>query len=375
MNYVITAIMCLVALVVGFISLLENELIAPERKKWFLILAPIIVIEVVLDTIGFVIDGEKTMCINFYRVIKMTEFIIAPVIPALFAIIIARQVFWEKIKIIYYLLVIFNFFLQILNLILPFLFVINTDAEYKRTAFSSIYLIDLGICVVLLIISSINAFIQNTTISFTLICSVGLIVGGVIFRMLFEKCNSDWIAITFSYFIFIIVYCNGVLKVDPVTSLLNRRVYDNKVRSINYCTAIIMIDANDFKKINDTYGHDIGDWALARISEAIQEVYGKIGNCYRYGGDEFAVILKAGILKKPQYQRKLQDKYKYLEGLSKQLDKKILQIGKNVENVELQTALQNGISQGWGITNGSDFEIAFKKAEERMYEQKQAKKI
>ena len=79
-----------------------------------------------------------------------------------------------------------------------------------------------------------------------------------------------------------------------------------------------MIDANDFKLINDTYGHQCGDWALAKISEAILNVYSKVGFCYRIGGDEFCVILRQNVLKTYNEGEREQDTYAMLDGIMKE---------------------------------------------------------
>ena len=53
-----------------------------------------------------------------------------------------------------------------------------------------------------------------------------------------------------------------------------------------------MFDVDNFKQINDRYGHVQGDVCLAEIAECIKKVYANYGYCYRIGGDEFCVLLK-----------------------------------------------------------------------------------
>ena len=64
---------------------------------------------------------------------------------------------------------------------------------------------------------------------------------------------------------------------------------------------LVMVDVDDFKSINDTYGHDCGDTVLIRLAKTIQKHCGKHGAAYRYGGEEFAVLFvgkSAGDAKK-----------------------------------------------------------------------------
>ena len=55
--------------------------------------------------------------------------------------------------------------------------------------------------------------------------------------------------------------------------------------------ALLMIDLDHFKQVNDTKGHIEGDACLERVVETIAEVLGRKGTLYRWGGDEFAVLL------------------------------------------------------------------------------------
>jgi two-component system cell cycle response regulator len=54
---------------------------------------------------------------------------------------------------------------------------------------------------------------------------------------------------------------------------------------------VIMIDVDNLKKINDTYGHRVGDKAIRQVSQKIKQCIRQIDTAARYGGDEFAVIL------------------------------------------------------------------------------------
>ncbi len=61
--------------------------------------------------------------------------------------------------------------------------------------------------------------------------------------------------------------------------------------------ALLMIDIDDFKRINDTYGHPVGDEALRRVARAFKESVREVDVVCRYGGEEFTVILPAADAK------------------------------------------------------------------------------
>ncbi|MGN1023553.1 MAG: diguanylate cyclase domain-containing protein [Lachnospiraceae bacterium] len=106
----------------------------------------------------------------------------------------------------------------------------------------------------------------------------------------------------------IVIFINAMEQLiftDPLTGLANRRSFVNtlvtRMESLKKDENLyfIMFDLNDFKTINDQYGHRDGDAALTIMADALQQAAGEnqqgisIG---RYGGDEFAAALTAGSL-------------------------------------------------------------------------------
>ncbi|BBD09004.1 GGDEF domain-containing protein [Desulfovibrio ferrophilus] len=85
---------------------------------------------------------------------------------------------------------------------------------------------------------------------------------------------------------------------DSLTGLLNRRAMEERLheeflRSQRYgdSLALAFVDMDDFKKVNDTLGHDAGDAMLVYFSRRLQKMARKIDACARFAGDEFVVIL------------------------------------------------------------------------------------
>ncbi|OGW80894.1 MAG: hypothetical protein A3G33_05800 [Omnitrophica bacterium RIFCSPLOWO2_12_FULL_44_17] len=84
---------------------------------------------------------------------------------------------------------------------------------------------------------------------------------------------------------------------DPLTGLLNRRFLKDNLQSIvdvlepDKPVSFIMLDIDNYKQVNDTLGHLVGDQVLSVVSSKIREAVGMQGFTIRYGGDEFSVIL------------------------------------------------------------------------------------
>lgn len=84
---------------------------------------------------------------------------------------------------------------------------------------------------------------------------------------------------------------------DSLTGLPNRRAYDNALARIGEQDSlenisIIALDVNYLKKTNDSLGHAAGDELLIGAARCIENSFGKIGTCFRIGGDEFMVIIE-----------------------------------------------------------------------------------
>jgi diguanylate cyclase (GGDEF)-like protein len=88
---------------------------------------------------------------------------------------------------------------------------------------------------------------------------------------------------------------------DALTGLYNRRFCQKrlrnafeKTRGANEVLSIALGDIDFFKKFNDTYGHDCGDFVLSTTAQLIQDQVKDYGFCSRWGGEEFLIVLNAG---------------------------------------------------------------------------------
>ncbi|MBS0531154.1 MAG: diguanylate cyclase [Proteobacteria bacterium] len=87
-------------------------------------------------------------------------------------------------------------------------------------------------------------------------------------------------------------------ETDPLTGLANRHVFEARYRdvvrdSLNYgfASALVLIDLDRFKELNDTCGHEAGDACLREIAMRLRRAFREAGLVARLGGDEFALIL------------------------------------------------------------------------------------
>lgn len=145
---------------------------------------------------------------------------------------------------------------------------------------------------------------------------------------------------------------------DKLTGLYNRTGYDKIYgqAKLDKC-AYVLLDIDQFKVINDNFGHANGDAALVRVGKALNKYFrSKNANVFRIGGDEFAVLF---------------------EGVSKSYEKAIIEKCDSV-NKELAKAFEDfSPSMSFGIAFGEendDTDTLFRKADEALYKAKKAGK-
>ena len=107
-----------------------------------------------------------------------------------------------------------------------------------------------------------------------------------------------WVSTAFGLTSLYINLQNERVFLDTLTNLYNRiyllHYMDYLTRKMQKGSHVlgIMLDVNDFKHINDTYGHQIGDQVLQTVGKVLQATVGEKGAVVRYGGDEFVVLLE-----------------------------------------------------------------------------------
>lgn len=145
------------------------------------------------------------------------------------------------------------------------------------------------------------------------------------------------------------------LYADALTGSYNRRYFEDRLKEQRMDAGIAMIDLDDLKTYNDTYGHMAGDKVLMTVAEAIISCIRKTDRLVRYGGDEFLLVMP-GI---------------GLEAFIAKLHR-IQDVVRNT-SVEGCPQLKLSVSIGGALTNGETVGKAMYRADEYMYQAKTSK--
>ncbi|WP_319403966.1 diguanylate cyclase domain-containing protein [uncultured Anaeromusa sp.] len=116
-----------------------------------------------------------------------------------------------------------------------------------------------------------------------------------VFQLYFFVYLTLWNSIAIAVVVNYILIVQSQIKIDPLTRLGNRAAYDDQLeilsRKENLVLTVVNIDMDNFKTINDTYGHQEGDKVLKIFAGHIKEVFDGKGVSIRLGGDEFIVLV------------------------------------------------------------------------------------
>ncbi len=148
---------------------------------------------------------------------------------------------------------------------------------------------------------------------------------------------------------------NDKLYKDALTGVYNRRYFEEKLKNARLSAGIAMIDIDDFKIYNDTYGHEAGDIVLDTVVQIIRNDIRKSDMLIRYGGDEFLLVL-------PNI-------------LGDAFEIKLRQIQERVHAAAVPgySQLRLSVSVGGVLAEGEKIEEAIRQADKYMYQAKLTK--
>lgn len=116
----------------------------------------------------------------------------------------------------------------------------------------------------------------------------------------------------------------ALTRTDSLTGLLNRRSFDEELakgcsRKDRYDEnlTLIMLDLDNFKSVNDTLGHQVGDLLLVQFSKALRDsIRTNTDMCFRIGGDEFIILMpNSSVLQAMSLISRLRDRVKSIDPL------------------------------------------------------------
>ena len=257
-------------------------------KRMYILIGVVFVLSIIVFFEFYL--GEKNEMNDLRTVLTAIRYSATPIIIALIIYALVKKTHWYVLVPAIVLTII-----NIISIFTGIVFSVDNDGTLKRGILGYLPYIGVGLYSVFLIYilvkQSNRQIIEILPISFLAFA----LLTGLIFPLTIGKdyskifCTTIAIAL-FVYYVFMILQ---LTKKDALTGLLNRQAYYASIKnSYKDITAIISIDMNGLKVINDNEGHLAGDLAITTVANCFVEVSKHRHSIYRIGGDEFIIVCK-----------------------------------------------------------------------------------
>ena len=340
------------------VHIFENEVWRLRAKNNAVKAVLCIVVWIICDTISINLIEKQWVNLNWF--LRIIEYSIIPLIPIYVAKIpqnikISKPIMW---------LLGINVFLQICSVWNEWIWKVGENGIERGEHYwvlAILYLLTMLYSGMHLV--RYNKLVQGEYWKTLIVIVVALLIG-IMAKLYDNNFPYDWMAVAMVFSIMLIYYSSVRLKVDEATTLLNKAAHTIAIKVLNYDTVIIIIDVNDFKKINDNYGHQAGDITISLIAQILREHYSPHGFVYRMGGDEFCIILKQGEVEKLASNTQNYNIYTAISRLNAQLQEKINKKRKEV-------GILPNVAVGFAVyKKGESVHKAIDKADKMMYAKK-----
>lgn len=254
-----------------------------------------------VDPIEFTVDGRPGK-LNFLigyagnLWLYMANLIICPLwVKVIVKHMKGRLTRW--LRLVLYALIFTGVLMLVINFFVPIVFSIDSSNVYSRGPAFWVYMAMDVIVILTAIFIYFLSCIKGDRPRFFPVWQFALpLIAGAAMQSLIYGISAIWPFIAVSISGIMNSLHNETIYQDRLTGLYNRFFLDNIKKEIMYkqnsdITAM-MLDMNDFKSINDNFGHAAGDEALKTVSAVIRESVGSDGYAIRYAGDEFVILLK-----------------------------------------------------------------------------------
>ena len=338
----------IVAMTIIQVSISKSWTLARKKKILFHLLFSAIAVSAFCEWMGVYLQGSGSSTRIFHIFVKAVELSVAPSIGVFIASVIE-----EKRKKLIWIVLGIHAVIEWISGIGGFVYYVDANSNYNHGEFYLIYILAYLMTIlyaIFIIIRNIRKYQYGGITYFLLV--VAFMIGGIVIQSVDSELKVDYVVLALSATMLYIFTLEMIQQTDELTELINRRGYENFISHLDERCAIIFFDMDKFKEVNDGYGHDVGDICIGKTGRAIKKIYSHYGKCFRFGGDEFCVILTRNI-----------------DGVEK-LNKSFMQ---EMARKRQQESRLPYISIGYSYYDpeNGDVEAAIKEADKSMYQYKQ----
>lgn len=273
------------------------------QQKIFIMMTLVTLVLLVLDVFSRLDGSPGTYysAVNFWA--NFGVFVLSPIVPSLWLLYVHCEIYQDERRVKRLknpLLIIFsaNVAITVLSLHFRWVYYIDKENVYHR---GPLFFVPASITIGLILIALIIIVSNRKNIEkkhyFSLVFFAVPPVICIFLQIAFYGFSFMLNGLTLSFLIVFITIQNRRMDTDYLTGVYNRKRLETYLRykidtsSAKKTFSAILIDLNEFKEINDNFGHDVGDEALETCAKLIKSCLRANDFIARYGGDEFYIIL------------------------------------------------------------------------------------
>lgn len=278
-------------LLASAILVASNRTVDRNARRAFLFLLVSLAVVSYLDWFNVLTEGGHPELRTFQVVSTALTFSIAPFFP----LVLGHIILQERTPRILIALLVTQILLEVATMFGGYVFWVDEANVYHRGPLYLVYIAVYSISTVYLAVQSVRIGRSYQSANFAEVVAIlACLFGGVGMQLMDGTVRTTWPTVAMVVMLYFQLYCEMILRTDALTMLLNRHSYEEFLSNPPLPCTVVLIDVDEFKQVNDTYGHSFGDVCLQSVARLIRHAYGHAGLCYRTGGDEFAVVLKDG---------------------------------------------------------------------------------
>src|SRR5690554_4692213 len=269
----------------------SDSALNPERRRPFLAAAILAAVAILSEAGTVFTSPEHLNHRNLHIFFNTLGFALSPVIPLAIALTFDKGLLRAR-KILLVPNVI-NLITAALSPSFGPIFSVNAHNQYARGDLFFVFIAAYVTNLLLLILITLEVGRRNNyPIAGRMAALSFFTIAGTSIQLVHPAVYTTWHCVTLALLLYFLLMSEFDSSFDALTCLYNRAAFDQAVQQMGAGEgfSLIMLDIDDFKVINDTYGHECGDGVIKTVAAVIRTSFDRDYTCYRIGGDEFSII-------------------------------------------------------------------------------------
>lgn len=292
-NFIVIDVVTILALLLLQFMVFQSEILDEKKRKVFCVGINVVILTVLSQMGTNIFDNLRDEYRLFSIVFNTVGFGVTPFIPIIISNVFNTETENRQVSLLKLVPGVVNAVFTISSPFTGFIFSVSEDNVYRRGPLFGIFICSFIIGIIFIIGESwavARKYQLNTKNIYVAIVLFLLICSSI--QIFYPDIHVAWMGVTIALISLYALLCDQNDCLDIQTNLFNRRTFEREINRLkpNAKGTIILFDVDNFKYINDNYGHMFGDLCLSILAKAVIEQFEDKGYCFRIGGDEFCVL-------------------------------------------------------------------------------------